>query len=444
MPQSNPDWKPSSVGIALAAYQPYPIWFAEQLDSLVAQTYSNWHCVITMDSPLRDIQGAAQLLPYLGDPRFTWVENTERLGVRKNFEKAIRLAAQRDVDLIAFADQDDIWVPEKLAESVDAIKHSGPMSLVTTDAYLFSEELILSETIASLHRITRTNLTIEEIIIYPSVTGLTVLVDADLVRLHPQIPAPMRYHDHWYSVVATAYGGVYRVFNPLAFYRQHEGNSIGISGIRDELGLNAVGRPVQASNRMQIVAQQHLGSALAAAGELPRNHVRRALFKWRIGWIALMLKIICSRAFTERLLVIQAYRAMVAQFMVFQSQSLRLKEIRARVPIRGRLRIWKMALVSGVVITVTALNPTEVFDQVLSARPLFWISVSAAALALPFLKIICHVYPSASLLLIGVSALAAAVARIISGSALVSVVVFALPLAWHLAYRLRWRGDTGY
>jgi GT2 family glycosyltransferase len=196
MPQSNPDWKPSSVGIALAAYQPYPIWFAEQLDSLVAQTHSNWHCVITMDSPLRDIQGAAQLQPYLGDPRFTWVENTERLGVRKNFEKAIRLAAQRDVDLIAFADQDDIWVPEKLAESVDAIKHSGPMSLVTTDAYLFSEELILSETIASLHRITRTNLTIEEIIIYPSVTGLTVLVDADLVRLHPQIPAPMRYHDH--------------------------------------------------------------------------------------------------------------------------------------------------------------------------------------------------------------------------------------------------------
>jgi hypothetical protein len=240
MPRSAQEWRPSSVGIALAAYQPNPAWLAEQLASLVAQTHTDWHCVITMDSPLQDIQGAAALHPYLHDTRFTWIENEERLGVRKNFEKAIRLVAQRGVDLIAFADQDDIWLPEKVSTSVTAIMKAGPMSLVHTDAFLLVHDELLSETIHSLHRITQTKASVEEIIIYPSISGYLIVLDAELVRRHPDVPESMRYHDHWYSVVATTYGGVHRIDEALAFDRQHANNTVGISSVRVGTGLNPI------------------------------------------------------------------------------------------------------------------------------------------------------------------------------------------------------------
>ena len=444
MPQSTQEWRPSSVGIALAAYQPNPAWLAEQLASLVAQTHTDWHCVITMDSPLQDIQGAAALQPYLHDARFTWIENEERLGVRKNFEKAIGLAAQRGVDLIAFADQDDIWLPEKIAESINAIRVTGPMALIATDSYLFSKDVVMSETITSLHRITRTKLTVEEVIIYPSVTGFTILLDARLARRHPKVPAPMRYHDHWFSVVATAYRGVVRCAEPLALYRQHDGNTVGISGIRGELGLEKVQNRVEQTDRMRALAQQHFGSALSSASELPLHPVRRALLCWRVGWILLMLKVIVHRSFTERLLVVQAYRAINAQLTFVPSQSLRLQKIRARVPIRGRLVVWATLGAGCFLVGLALAKPVELFGFLVGLKPAFWVSLSMVSMTLPVVKHIRHTHPNASLLLIGLSALAAAAARLISDNALVSVVVFALPLAWHLAYRLRWRGDTGF
>ncbi len=444
MPQSAQEWKPRSVGIALAAYQPNPAWLAEQLASLVAQTHTDWHCVITMDSPLQDIQTAPALQPYIHDARFTWIENEERLGVRKNFEKAIGLAAQRGVDLIAFADQDDIWLPDKISESIKAITISGATTLVATDAYIFYDDSVMSQTVDALHRITNTRMTLEEIIIYPSVTGFTALLDAQLVLRHPQIPAPMRYHDHWFSVVATAYKGVFRSSLPLALYRQHEGNTVGISGIRNELGLGKVPKLSQETDRMRLLGQRHFGVASVAARELPAHFVRRAFLRWRLGWIILMVKVIVHRSFTERLLVVQAYRAINAQLTFFPSQAKRLKEFRARVPIRGRLFSWTMLVVGAVAVGITALNTAAVLELVFGLKPAFWVGLSIVSIALPVLKHIRHTYPNASLLLIGLSALAAAAARLISGNALVSAVVFALPLLWHLAYRLRWRGDTGF
>jgi len=444
MPQSNRDWKPNSVGIALAAYQPNPVWFAEQLASLVAQTHSNWHCVITMDSPLRDIQGAAELQPYLGDPRFTWVENGERLGVRKNFEKAIRLAAQRDVDLIAFADQDDIWLPEKISTSVTAITNAGPMGLVHTDAYLLIHDELLSETIHSLHRITQTKTSVEEIIVYPSISGYLIVLDAQLVRRHPEIPEAMRYHDHWYSVVATAYGGVHRIDEALAIDRQHENNTVGISSARVGTSLSQIKAAPTGRSTVYERGVSNIGSARAAARQLPVGPLRRLLFQYRLGWIVCMIGIIIRRLFTERLLVVQAYRALIAQLLVFPSLLEHARQLRAQLPIPGRI-VPKLRLVALLALLgVCVVLPQQIFETVVTVGVPMWIFVAAAAAASPTWKLALHRYPNAGVTLVAFSALAAAVARFISDSALVSVVVFTLPLAWHLAYRLRWRGDTGY
>jgi hypothetical protein len=316
------------VGIALAAYQPNPIWLAEQLESIVAQTHTEWICIITMDSPLRDIRDHPRLQPFFHDARFTWIENEERLGARRNFEKAISLATGRNVDLIAFADQDDIWLPEKIAEGVAAINNLGPMSVVASDAYIFSEDLILSETIYSLHRIIKTKLNLEEIIIYPSVTGFTMIVDSKLTKLHPSIPEPLRFHDHWFSLVATAYRGVVHIDKPLAFYRQHENNTIGIRDIRSELGLPQVKVATSTSEPVRERGRRHREAAHVAASQLPMGSIKRTLLRHHIGWMLILLTIIVRRTFVERRLVVQANRALVAQLLVFPSQVVRGSSLR--------------------------------------------------------------------------------------------------------------------
>lgn len=444
MPQSTQEWRPSSVGIALAAYQPNPVWLAEQLASLVAQTHTDWHCVITMDSPLQDVQTAPALQPYLHDVRFTWIENEERLGVRKNFEKAIGLAAQRGVDLIAFADQDDIWLPEKISTSVSAITKAGRMSLVHTDAFFLVHDELLSETIQSMHRITQTKASVEEIIIYPSISGYLIVLDAELVRRHPEIPEAMRYHDHWYSVVATAYGGVHRIDEALAFDRQHENNTVGISSVRVGTGLSPISVALTGRSAVHERGVWNIGSARAASRQLPIGPVRRLLFRYRLGWILCMSSIIVRRTFSERLLVVQAYRALIAQLLVFPPLLEHARRLRAQLPIPGRivpkLRIAALTLA----IVVCVVLPQQIVTAVTTFGVPLWIVVAAAAAISPAWRFVRHGYPSAGAMLIALSALAAAGARLISDSALVSVVVFGLPLAWHLAYRLRWRGDTGF
>ena len=444
MAESTAAWNPRTVGIALAAYQPNPAWLAEQLESIAAQTHTDWHCVLTFDSPLSEVSDAPSLAPYLRDPRFTWVQNEERLGVRHNFEKAASLVAALGVDLISFSDQDDVWLPGKLAISVATIERTGPLTLVHTDAFLLVNGELLSETIHSTHRITQSTLTLEEMIIYPSVSGYLMVLDADLVRRHPKIPEPMRYHDHWYSVVATSYGGVTRISEPLAFDRQHANNTVGITSVRVTSGLAAIKVEPSVHSSVRQRGLWNIGSARQSAEELPMSGVKRLLMRHPIGWSLLMLSVIARRSFSERLLVVQAYRAIIGQLLVFPSQVERGKRIRARVPVRGKILPLLVLLVCAVLGISVMLNRTVAVEAVTSAAPLLWFAVAVAALLSPAWRLARHGHPHALQSLVGLSTVAAGLVRVVSNSAELSLLVFVLPVAWYLAYRIRWRGDTGY
>jgi hypothetical protein len=436
-------WSPRTVGIALAAYKPNPLWLAEQLASIVAQTHTEWSCVITLDSSLQELVSRPELTEYIQDERFTWVENPERLGVRLNFQRATALVLEQGPDLVAFCDQDDIWLPEKLARGVEAITHAGPHAMVFADSYIFAGDEVFSETLHSTHRIVQTKLTVPEIIIYPSVSGFTMLFDADLARRHPNIPEPMRYHDHWYSVVATAYRGVTRIDEPLSFYRQHDGNAVGLSFIRASLGLKKVSADLGGMTSMEYRQWCYRGSSAAVIRELPLSRITRALLANRPGWIILMLAIILRRAGTESRLVWHAFRAIIVGLTMFPSQAQRAAGLRNRIPVRLFKRVISVLSVA-VVAAMSALWPEAANELVTTASPVLWIGIACAALFAPFLRIVRHVFPSALPLLIGLSALTAAAVRIISGDALASVIVFALPFVPYAAFRLRWLGDTGY
>lgn len=217
------------VGIALAAYEPPIEFFREQLSSIAAQSYAEWFCVIGIDGDARRLMAEPKLAPFVGDSRFVWSPNPERLGHRRNFERTIARAAELGAELIACADQDDIWHPEKIARLVASIAEAGPLSLVHSDMQMLRGERIEHESVwrASKQGVEHDRL--DEILVANVVNGCTMLFDAELARRYPVIPASFGFHDHWFAAVASAHGGIHRVDEALMQYRQHGANVVGAS-----------------------------------------------------------------------------------------------------------------------------------------------------------------------------------------------------------------------
>jgi len=425
------------VGIALAAYQPNPAWLAEQLASIAAQTYTEWICMITFDSPLEEIRSSPDLIPFMHDERFTWIENPERLGLRSNFQKATQLLLERDVDLIAFSDQDDVWLPEKLTESVAAIKVRGPLSMVYCDAYLLVDGAPRPERLHEYTIKTHGGMSIAEWIIQPQVSGFCEVFDASLARLHPTIPAESPDHDHWYSLVAAAYGGAHRIDKPLALYRQHAGNTIGITSVRAAQGW---GSTTQLKRYTSLRENAHLRAGIArrVGLDLPMPRGSAALYRRSAGWFLVLLAVMGRRLFSDQPLAANAYRKAWGLLLVGASRREAFQQARKRLP--AKLKIARTTLLaSALLMAVPALMLLQA--GLLTHVELFTV-VSALLLvtggAITGLRYVQHQMPNTVMLLIGIGSASGLLLQLFGVEPSLALAAAVMPIFANGCYRLRW------
>ena len=119
-----------TVAVVIATYNGAE-FIVEQLDSVLNQTLRPDEIVICDDSSTDNtwkiIEGYSHRYPDI----FKVFRNEARKGPHKNFKTAFQYTA---ADLIAPCDQDDIWFPEKLERSVQAIKEGINSFVVITNA----------------------------------------------------------------------------------------------------------------------------------------------------------------------------------------------------------------------------------------------------------------------------------------------------------------------
>lgn len=163
--------------------------------------------------------------------RLTVIRRQPALGVTANF--AATLAAC-DGDLIALSDQDDEWMPGKLATLAAAFATDPALLLVHSDARLVDGDgaslgLTLLEALEATEA-ERAGLAAGEalpvLLRRNLVTGATVMLRRSLVDSAAPIP-PQWVHDEWLAAIAAAVGRVRLVPEPLIDYRQHGANQIG-------------------------------------------------------------------------------------------------------------------------------------------------------------------------------------------------------------------------
>lgn len=217
------------VEILLATYNGEK-YLREQLESLLKQDYDNW-VVIACDDASTD--GTYDILQVYRDKypdKFMIMKNEKGYGnAKKNF---ISLMKHSSCNYVMCCDQDDVWLPNKIALTLSEMKkteESGIPVLIHTDLKVVDSELhVMSESFFE-HSNFRKKFALNEILIQNFVTGCTIMMNRTLVDLMNQIEdcEKILMHDWLAAILATANGKVAFVENPTMLYRQHAINSVG-------------------------------------------------------------------------------------------------------------------------------------------------------------------------------------------------------------------------
>jgi glycosyltransferase involved in cell wall biosynthesis len=253
---------PNKFSIAMCTYNGAR-HLREQLDSIAAQTRLPDELVISDDGSTDATH--AIILDFAASASFPvqFQTNEQNLGSKKNFERAISLCTG---DLIALSDQDDVWLPGKLAEIEAEFDHASNIGLVFTDAevvdeetrsvgYTLWEKLPLGPT---ERRRLRTSRAIDDLLQGSTVTGATMAFRGRFMELLLPIPTDLPIiHDAWIAILIAAVSEVLPLPTPLIRYRQHAQQQVGAKARKkDEAGVREAMHRITPYNEMIEVGMQ--------------------------------------------------------------------------------------------------------------------------------------------------------------------------------------------
>ncbi len=250
-----------SVSVIMATYNGER-FIAGQLESLTRQTHRPLEIIVSDDGSSDGTRQIVADFSRSSPVPIKLLVNPVNVGYADNFLSAASLAQG---DLLAFCDQDDIWLPNKLEECAKPFADDRIQLSVHT-AELIDEA---GATVGYLAQgISRTGplapLRFEPWGVF---MGFSVLFRRNLLDLMPadqRGPEPFNpskplSHDRWAYFLATSAGGVFAIQTPLVKYRQHSSNVFGSRGgvwtakkYRSILSMNRSDARLRSSAHLEI------------------------------------------------------------------------------------------------------------------------------------------------------------------------------------------------
>jgi len=204
----------------------------EQLASIAAQDRLPDQLVVCDDGSTDNTHEIVK--EFAGRSAFTTslIVNNHRLGSTKNFEKAISLCQG---DIVALADQDDVWYSYKLKAIETALLDSGAAVGAFSDANLIDDNSRLLpghlweafSFDSEQQRRFASPRALEVLVKHPVVTGATMAFRRELFKILAPIPSN-HIHDRWISFLLATRGCVIAIPQSLMKYRCHSGQQEGL------------------------------------------------------------------------------------------------------------------------------------------------------------------------------------------------------------------------
>jgi rhamnosyltransferase len=208
------------ISVAMATFNGEK-YIDEQLASIARQELLPFELVVTddgsTDRTLQIVDEFAQSVPF----PVRVFRNESQLGYAENFLKAASLC---EGELIAFCDQDDIWLEQKLKLCSQYFEDAEIVLTIHS-----SQKFGTSGGAERYPHLKTQVLEPNAIDPYRTLPGFAMVMRRELLSLVDSRLRPSRLHghDHWLWFLAVCSGKVATIDEPLTMYRQHGGNVFG-------------------------------------------------------------------------------------------------------------------------------------------------------------------------------------------------------------------------
>ncbi len=268
--------KPAKVTVLLSTYNGSK-FLEEQLNSLYQQTYPDIRILVRDDGSVDSTRSILDNEQAKG--RIEILAGHNNLGPALSFFELLRSAASTGTEYVAFCDQDDVWLPEKIAHAVLAL--TGVTG--NSPAMYCSRSEIVDE---HLEHIGYTELPgkigFGNALVENAATGCTIVLNRKAVELVVEhLPAKVLMHDWWCYLVMACFGEIVFSACPDIRYRQHGNNTVGIASNM----LYRLGRKLRrffgSGEGRQWMSEQAISLLNAFGDKIP--HSRRAVLNKFVG-----------------------------------------------------------------------------------------------------------------------------------------------------------------
>lgn len=203
-------------------------YLREQLASFTAQTHSNWR-LYWRDDGSSDSTAIvmAEFADEVAPGRCVTSAAGGRMRATRSFLALLHLALGGSAALFAFADQDDVWLPDKLAHAVAALRALP----VGRPALYFCGRTMVDAQLAPVGQVLapRRPPGFPAALTQNLAPGCCMMLNRAAAELVDASPIPEgAWHDWWSYVVVSAHGGLVIAGDTAdILYRQHNDNLVG-------------------------------------------------------------------------------------------------------------------------------------------------------------------------------------------------------------------------
>lgn len=216
------------LNILLATYNG-ELYLNDQLESIKVQTNQDF-IILSRDD--MSLDSTIDILKFHGIKQ---IESKKNLGAKQSFAELLDYAVENtESKYFMFCDQDDVWnhdkiektymkmrmLEEQYGKNTPLLVHSN---LTVVDKFLN----VLALSFLKYQHIDPSKDSLNRLLLHNIVTGCTMMINRALAEKVKSMPKEAIMHDWWIAMVASAFGKIAYIDEPLMLYRQHGSNDTG-------------------------------------------------------------------------------------------------------------------------------------------------------------------------------------------------------------------------
>jgi glycosyltransferase involved in cell wall biosynthesis len=189
-------------------------FISEQIESILCQLSLNDEIIISDDG---STDSTISIIKEFNDKRIILIQEKPLRSPVFNIERALKRA---DGDIIFLSDQDDVWLPGKVAKMISKL---GDVHLVFSDAIVVDKDLNIIR--KSFYNNKESLTGVLKNLFFNNYIGATMAFRKEIIPIILPFPKQIPMHDQWIGLIGEYYFSSMYISEPLILYRRHDNNA---------------------------------------------------------------------------------------------------------------------------------------------------------------------------------------------------------------------------